>query len=294
MFSFEMSAEIILAKLLSLYIYDTYDTIISHEMILSFVEILDDSMYDLINESRDWLNKISHMFTIIDSDCTSERIYAICKTWALKYGTEEKIGTRTIYTPKDEDQILITLIDHMGLISLGKGRNLRQEIETCSKYMITIRNIYKANITFVQQTNRESKSMDRKLNNHELLGLNDLADSGATAKAAEIVIALYNPFRENISKCQKYNIKSTPTHTGLEDRFRLVQILKNRYGRSDVSIGVAFYGEIGYWKELPKAEDLLDYESWLELDSKNKTEKIKKDKPKINKDEKINIYNIKL
>ena len=81
-----------------------------------------------------------------------------------------------------------------------------------------------------------------------------MSDSSAPSQAAEQVIGIFYPHRELIPKCLDYEIK-----TEMKDRFRALQILKNRYGRSDLAIGVGFYGEIGYWKELPRAEDIYDY-----------------------------------
>lgn len=41
--------------------------------------------------------------------------------------------------------------------------------------------------------------------------------------------------------------------------------LKNRYGQADLSKGLGFYGEIGMFKELPKPEEINNYEPYLEL-----------------------------
>lgn len=47
-----------------------------------------------------------------------------------------------------------------------------------------------------------------------------LADSSGPGNAAEVVIGIFFPFREKLSKCEGYDIKI------LRDRMRLVQILK--------------------------------------------------------------------
>ena len=68
---------------------------------------------------------------------------------------------------------------------------------------------------------------------------------------------------EKIARCEGYPIQNV-----LKKRFRLCQILKNRYGQADVNKGVAFYGEIGMFNELPKPEDIGDYEPYLSLTPK--------------------------
>ena len=103
--------------------------------------------------------------------------------------------------------------------------------------------------------------MDRKSHGYELYQLDDFKDTSGTTDASEIVFAIYFPFREKIARCEGYRIQNV-----LKKRFRLIQILKNRYGVADYSKGVAFYGEIGKFVELPKSEEIGDYEKYLTLD----------------------------
>lgn len=86
-------------------------------------------------------------------------------------------------------------------------------------------------------------------------------DSSGTTDASEVVIALYFPYREKIARCEGYPIQNV-----LKDRFRLCQILKNRYGRSDVNLGLSFFGEIGLFRGLPRPDEIGDYEPYLKLD----------------------------
>lgn len=38
--------------------------------------------------------------------------------------------------------------------------------------------------------------------------------------------------------------------------------MKNRYGESDVEVGTNFFGKCGIWCELPKPDDIYDYERY--------------------------------
>ena len=84
-------------------------------------------------------------------------------------------------------------------------------------------------------------------------------DTSGTTDASEVVIALYYPFREKIARCEGYPIQNI-----LKRRFRLCQILKNRFGLADFNKGLMFYGEIGMFMELPKPEDISDYSIYLD------------------------------
>lgn len=68
------------------------------------------------------------------------------------------------------------------------------------------------------------------------------------------MLALYNPFRDALKTYRKYNVAD------LQGVFRSIMVLKNRFGDCDVEIGVAFYGWINYFRELPSPEEINDYE----------------------------------
>ena len=41
--------------------------------------------------------------------------------------------------------------------------------------------------------------------------------------------------------------------------------MKNRFGKADLNKGATFHGEIGMFRELPRPEDISDYDKYLEL-----------------------------
>jgi hypothetical protein len=44
-------------------------------------------------------------------------------------------------------------------------------------------------------------------------------------------------------------------------------LIKNRFGQSDKVVPVSFFGEIGYWNELPKASEIKDFRKYLSLNT---------------------------
>ena len=70
----------------------------------------------------------------------------------------------------------------------------------------------------------------------------------------------------------------------MEDTLRSIICLKNRFGQSDLAIPVSFYGKSGIWRELPKPEEINDYERLLTIDGKCKDKNINKE---INEKEEI-------
>lgn len=264
LFSFEMSAEVLLAKLLSTYIYEEYGKIISYDQILSLTSTLSDEDWQTIQDAKPWLEELESKCEIIDKPVTAKGLYAICKEWSRKFGTYKEIEktdeyTKENYIPNDSEQYLIVVVDHIKLLSVSNGHSSKQEIDEACDYLIHFRNKCGFSVNIVQQLNRNFKSMDRRQNGYQLLQLDDLSDSSGPAQAAETVIGIFHPFREKMSKCEGYDIRQ------LRDRARLCQVLKNRFGMADKSVGVCFYGENSVWKELPLPDQINDYTPYLNL-----------------------------
>lgn len=254
-----MSGDILFAKLLSRYIYDEYGEVVTYEDILSLTKPISKEHENLVNKSIDWLRELEKKVTIYDKALSPNGIYATCKQWLKRFGEFVSIDEhREDYIDNNPEAYKVAIWDHMGLIS-GPGTK-KEKIDLTVDYAIHFRNKCSLTGIFIQQMNRNSKSMDRKTNGYELYQLDDFKDTSGTTDASEVVIALYFPHREKIAKCEGYPIQNT-----LKKRFRLAQILKNRYGKSDVNKGLAFYGEIGMFKELPKPEEITDYEPYLSL-----------------------------
>lgn len=97
--------------------------------------------------------------------------------------------------------------------------------------------------------------------------------SSASTQASEVVIAIFYPAREKMSKCEGYDIRQ------LQDSIRILQLIKNRFGKSDKNVGVNFFGSIGLWRELPKPEEINDYEPYTQLipNKINKQEDVKQE-----------------
>lgn len=259
-YSFEMSSDTLFAKLLSRYIWDEFKEIVTYEDILSLTKPISNAHLLLVSKSEAWLRELAKKVTIYDKSLTHGGIYATCKDWLRLHGEFIVLGEhKETYIENDPNEYKVVLIDHVGLIS-GTGSK-KEKIDQTVDYMIYFRN--KCNITgiFVQQLNRNQKSMDRKTNGYELIQLDDFKDTSGTTDGSEVVIGIYFPYREKIARCEGYPIQNV-----LKKKFRLLQVLKNRYGQSDINIGSAFYGEIGMFKTLPRPEEIGDYEPYLNLD----------------------------
>lgn len=258
-FSFEMASDLLFAKLLSLYLWDKYGQIVSFSEILSLTDKVSDEKFAYIMEAQAWIESVEKYITVIDTPITPKECGRVIRKWNQRFGNFVPMeNNQELYIPNNESTIKIVITDHVKLTK-DNGNGAKNTIdELCSEY-IYYRNKCAITGIFVQQANRQSKAMDRRLNGYNLLQLDDMSDSSGPAQASEVVIGIYYPEREKLTKLGKYNIKK------LGDRVRVLQILKNRYGVSDKNICVNFFGEIGLFRELPPADNIVNYDDYLEL-----------------------------
>ena len=260
LYSFEMNESAIFAKLLSRYIWDEFGRIITYEDILSLTKIISDEDFKLVEKGLEWLTTIRPHLKIYDKQMPPNGIYATCKDWLKLHGDFIQTGEhKEDYIEKDEEAYKLIIIDHVSLITPVDGSK-KVAIDLVANYLIYFRN--KCNITgvAVQQLNRNSKSVERKTSGFELLDTADLQDTSGMAQAANVIIMIYFPFREKIARVDGYSIQN-----GLKDRGRVFQVVKQRFGRSDVNLVVAFYGEISMFKELPPSNEISDYLKYTTL-----------------------------
>lgn len=271
-FSFEMSSEALFAKLLPLYIWENYGVVISFAEILSLGGILSDEKYEMICDAKAWLETIEPMFTIIDKPMTSDQIGVMIRAWNEKFGRFIDLeDDQEEYIPKNKDAFKIVIIDHIKLTKAGP-RGSKVAIDEVAEEFIYYRN--KCDITgvMIQQANRQSKSMDRRNGGFQMLQTDDMSDSSGPAQASELIIGIFHPHREKVTRIEEYNIKA------LGDRARVVQLLKGRYGVSDVNKCVAFYGELGLFQELPDADKIYDYADIVNIGEQKPADKKQEDK----------------
>ena len=261
-FSLEMPATVIFGKLLSTYIFEKYHKELSITEILSRKKgyILSDENYKIVTDCIGWLNKIEKKIHVYDKSLNADKLYAILMQKLEKFGTFEELENRKVYHPDNPDMLYEVVIDHAGLLKPSNGRNKKGEMDTATAYLVTLRNMCGLSPTIIQQINREQSNIERFKAGRTGIQLSDLKETGDTTDAAEVVIALYGPNRDKLNTYRGYDVKK------LGDRIRVLQILKTRFGGSDVEIALNYLGEVNEWKELPLPNDIYDYNKYLTPD----------------------------
>lgn len=275
-FSLEMSASVLLAKLLSLYLYEEYQLDIAYMDLMSIRTPLNDDLYSKVLEAKSWLDSIEKKLIIFDKQLNADSFYASVMEIMKQHGVFSKTpdGKRTVYTPKNPEQIVNIILDHAGLCSPSKGRTKKEEIDLISTYCVRFREVCGVSIDFIMQENRNAGNIDRvKLNSTEGT-LDDVKDSGNPVNDSNIVISVYYPIKYQLRTYRDYRViddKSTG-ELGLGSALRSLILLKNRFGSANKVFPVGFQGSIGRFVELPKPDqiDYSLYQGWKDDKIENK------------------------
>lgn len=269
-FNLEMTAEQIYAKLVSMYIFEKYGVQLTFKEMFSRGKntMISDSNYDLLKECDSFLDILDQRITFHEGTLNAEK-YKRCVFEDLKrfgkFNDEE-------FIPNNKNQIIGVIVDHMSLIRASNGRSKKEEMDLVSSYSVQIRNRCKiVSPINIMQFNRDSGNQERMKQNLMDPTSNDFKDSGAIYEDSGVVLALFSPIKHKLTSYRKYNIKE------LQQNYIACFLLKSRFGTSDIMVSLGFYGDCSTYAELPKSEEIMDYEKYkypdwiLSKDSENTT-----------------------
>lgn len=164
LFSLEMKAEFIMAKLLSTYIFETYGIEISFKELLSRKRgyTLSDEYYNIVQECVPWMQKVEKIITIHDKNVTAESLYAVLMKELQERGSFEEQEHRKIYKADNPDLVYLVIVDHGGLLTCNNGRTKKQEIDLVSHFLVTLKNMTGLSPVMIMQANRDQSSSARR------------------------------------------------------------------------------------------------------------------------------------
>jgi len=262
--SMERNKKYKLAKWMSGKIFMDHGLIIPISKLLGWKERMTKDEHDLYLSYQDYINEIEEMITIIDYPENPVGIAKELRAYALENGREEEIDQyNKIYIPNNNNEIVVIIADHIGLLKTTKDLPTKKEaIDKLSFEMRRARDYYGYTPVLVSQFNRSiSNPMRLKIGDVEP-NLEDFADSSQTQNDADVVLALFDPIRYKVSDISGYDLDKLKDNYG-NKYFRSLRLIKNSAGSDDLRIGLAFLGELSLFKEMPKKCDITedDYES---------------------------------
>lgn len=257
-FSFEISEDRIISKQIARKIFKDTGLILDVNYILSFGENrISQEHYDLVKKYRGYFDKIEEHLTIYGTEGHNPTgIRRTLIDYAIKNGKmiERTANTPFRYEEKDPNLFTLNVIDHARLAPRENGFSVKENIDKLSEYLLWTKNYFKFTNVLLAQTNRNMGNIDRrKLEGDDLtMGLEDISDSSNIAQDSDLVLGIINPNKYGLSTYRRYDV------TRLRNRARWLQIMKNRDGEADGSLGMLFIGENGFFRELPRFEEMDD------------------------------------
>lgn len=257
--SMERNKKYKLAKWLSGKIFLDYGTIIPVHKLLGWTDKMTHDEHDLYLSYRDYIGEIEEIVNIIDAPENPIGIAKELKAYALENGKVEEVDQySSVYIPNDPTLTTIIIVDHIGLLKVTKDLPTKKDvIDKLSFEMQRARDFYGFVPVLVSQFNRSiSNPIRLKIGDVEP-NLEDFADSSQTQNDADCCLALFDPIRYKVSDTSGYDLDKLKDSQG-NKYFRSLRLLKNSMGSDDLRIGLAFLGELGLFKEMPKKNDMMD------------------------------------
>ena len=265
----------IMAKWCCLRIFHKYKIIVDAKQVLGRSKLrLSDDVFDKIRESLDYFEEAADIIEVMPGALNPTGINKNMEKWSkhngstiVKRNKENRIIKET-YIPKDPNLITIVLVDHIGKcknerISSDSTTYLtdKQTIDRTSTYLAEARDKWGFTPVVVQQFNRSiSETSRRTSGNMDLTPeLRDFKGSANTVEDSDIILALFNPWRYQVSTWKGYRVSQMVAPSG-HNRFRGISVLKNSYGIDDVHLGMQFIGEVGSFGIMDKPDKLGDAE----------------------------------
>ena len=252
-YSLEITPELQIAKFIAKSIWEDHGILTNVNEILSRGEFeIPKNVELLIDSYEKELNELQGKYLFFRSYLDPDYLFEDIVKYAASRGTIQYDSNNTIvgYIPNNPNLITEIIVDHLGLINKGKYGSIKEAIDQTSRHLVFFRNMFNFTPVPISQINRGSEGMDRRDNKDNWMPmLSDIKNSGNPSEDANTVIGIASPFYLQVDNCLGFDI------TKWKNRHRLVRIVKNRDGDSNLNANFLFIGEIGLFEQLGPASD---------------------------------------
>jgi hypothetical protein len=264
LYSLEVAAEEVIAKLVALKLYLDYGVIVDSKYIFSKGNNrLDKAIYNKIHKISSYFKTmLKECVEIIDRPMTPTNILKDVERYAIKNGKMEVDDEGNVnYTPNDPNETVIIIVDTVGNLKVEPHNGSVSVKTTIDLHSSNCRDIYRNQFGYttvnVSHSNRNMANIQRARFGEIFPKMDDIKETNMLAQDANLVMALFDPMNHinannNLHEFMNYNIPK------LKNRFRAIGILKNREGENNKRVGLLYLGECGYFEELPQAEKVDD------------------------------------
>lgn len=271
-FALEESIQEYMLTLMCARLKEVHNIVVHPMMLISMGEYhLSNEILAKIEETKAYFEELEQSIEVIDYISNPFGIYKYARDYARANGKfyykETEVfpmeGSDIIfdtYVPNDSKLIKIGVVDHISLLQSEAtldtnttwGAMSKFSSEYCRKmltkhYKFAWVNIHQqaADKEKLQFTN-SGQNIEQKVKP----SLDGLGDCKVTQRDALVILGLFSPERYQIKKELGYDIGI------LQDNYRTLSILKNRFGTPNLECGLYFNGAVNTFRELPEADSV--------------------------------------
>lgn len=224
---------------------------------------LSEDVMNKIALCREYFEELERSIEVIDYISNPFGIFKHARQFAREHGRFYFKGAEVdagelfdTYVSSDPKLIVIGVTDHISLLQTEattdtntlQGAMSKFSSEYCRKMLTKHFKFAWVNIHQQEAAKEKMQFTNSGANIEQKLkpSLDGLGDCKLTGRDALVVIGLFSPERYQISKELGYDIGK------LQDNYRTLSILKNRFGRPNLECGLYFNGATNTFRELPE------------------------------------------
>lgn len=256
-FCLEESKESLIAQFMSyvLFTKSKGKVIVSQETLMSTKSELPQYVIEEIEKHKDYIQGFLECVDYIEDVYHPFGIYKHLLDYAEAHGTQTRktvmYGDKPteiddVYIVDDEEEIVLTIVDHISLLSHKAGSSLQDSITQLSGFLINLRNKYGYSSVIVQQQALAQSSIEGIKFNQGEPTISGLGDSKLTSRAVDISFGIYSPFQNKIEEYESYDTKF------YMDNIRFLSVLLSRHGGLGTKVPLYFNGAINFYSELDR------------------------------------------
>jgi len=275
LYSLEVIAEEVIAKLICLKIYKDYGLIVSPDYILNRIEgfKVSATMQALIMSYKSYFEFLESkgFLEIIDVPKTPSEIKRDVTNYAKANGTfykNEKGEER--YKPNNPNEYVLIITDTVGNLVNESVDGKTSVKTTIDLHSANCRYYYRDCLRYtpinISHSNRSMSDISRSKLGEVFPKLSDIKETNMLEQDSSVVMTLFNPMG-HIATCKALEKFMDYDILKLKENFRCIGILKNRHGQVNKRVGLLYVGACAHFEELPKATEMtgLDYARILNL-----------------------------
>lgn len=241
-FALEESKEIFECTILLNKLYSTYNVRIDLDELLSNRKTLPDRALELLQELENtYMVEFRKRVEVIDYLSTPTGIFKHCTDSISQFGEVEYTDDTNKYiksfTYHNPNAFFVIFNDHLGELDTESGKDLAGCMQTWSNYALkTLCKKLNCIVFNVHQQNAEQEDVEHIKLSKIKPSLNGLGDNKKVGRAYRLCIGLTSPHKYDLTTYEGYPVNQ------MKDNFRILNIFKNNFGTSNLSVGMYFDG----------------------------------------------------